>query len=37
MMVPLMPPGSYRFFCLPHRAYDKRGELEIEVAGDSPL
>jgi plastocyanin len=28
--VPPLPKGSYPFFCLPHRAYDMRGELRIE-------
>ena len=28
--VPNLPPGSYPFFCLPHRAYDMRGELRIK-------
>jgi plastocyanin len=27
--VPDLPTGRYRFFCLPHRAYDMRGELRI--------
>jgi plastocyanin len=27
--VPDLPPGTYRFFCLPHRAYDMRGELMV--------
>ena len=27
--VPALPPGSYDFFCLPHRAYDERGVLQI--------
>ena len=27
--VPAMPKGSYPFFCLPHRAYDMRGELTV--------
>ena len=27
--VPALPRGSYAFFCLPHRAYDMRGELTI--------
>ena len=27
--VPALPKGSYAFFCLPHRAYDMRGELVI--------
>jgi plastocyanin len=30
MVVPQVPPGTYPFFCLPHRAYDMRGELRIE-------
>jgi plastocyanin len=29
MVVPALPPGTYPFFCLPHRAYDMRGELKI--------
>jgi len=29
MVVPALPPGSYAFFCLPHRAYDMRGVLRI--------
>jgi plastocyanin len=24
-----IPAGSYRFFCLPHRAYDMRGEVIV--------
>ena len=28
--VPALAPGTYRFFCLPHRAYDMRGELLIK-------
>jgi plastocyanin len=28
-VVPRMPPGAYHFYCLPHRAYDMRGELII--------
>lgn len=27
--VPSLPPGTYEFFCLPHRAYDERGSLTI--------
>ena len=30
MVVPQVPAGHYRFYCLPHRAYDMRGELVIE-------
>jgi plastocyanin len=29
-VVPQIPPGTYRFYCLPHRAYDMRGELTIK-------
>jgi plastocyanin len=28
--VPALPKGSYGFFCLPHRAYDMRGELTVK-------
>ena len=27
--VPALPPGRYAFFCLPHRAYDERGVLQV--------
>jgi plastocyanin len=27
--VPRVSPGVYHFYCLPHRAYDMRGELRI--------
>lgn len=27
--VPALAPGIYEFFCLPHRAYDERGVLQI--------
>jgi plastocyanin len=30
VVVPVLPAGTYRFFCLPHRAYDERGELKIK-------
>ena len=30
MVVPALPPGRYAFFCLPHRAYDMRGELRVK-------
>ena len=30
VVVPDLAPGSYAFFCLPHRAYDMRGELEVK-------
>jgi plastocyanin len=30
MVVPQMPPGKYPFYCLPHRAYDMRGEMVVK-------
>lgn len=29
IVVPRIPPGIYHFYCLPHRAYDERGQLRI--------
>ena len=29
IVVPQLAPGTYHFFCLPHRAYDMRGQLRI--------
>jgi len=29
IVVPALPPGTYRFYCLPHRAYDERGQITI--------
>jgi plastocyanin len=29
IVVPAIAPGNYGFFCLPHRAYDMRGQLRI--------
>ncbi len=29
MAIPQVPPGIYHFYCLPHRAYDMRGQLRI--------
>jgi plastocyanin len=29
MVVPQLPPGIYQFYCLPHRAYDMRGQLRV--------
>ena len=29
VVVPALPPGSYEFYCLPHRAYDMRGTLVV--------
>jgi plastocyanin len=30
LVVPSLHPGSYPFYCLPHRAYDMRGELQVK-------
>jgi plastocyanin len=30
LVVPQVPAGRYRFYCLPHRAYDMRGELIVQ-------
>jgi plastocyanin len=30
MTVPQVPPGSYPYYCLPHRAYDMRGTLRVK-------
>jgi plastocyanin len=30
LVVPSLEPGSYPFYCLPHRAYDMRGELQVK-------
>ena len=29
LTVPALAPGAYDFFCLPHRAYDERGTLQV--------
>jgi plastocyanin len=29
IVVPAIAPGTYSFFCLPHRAYDMRGQLQV--------
>jgi plastocyanin len=29
VVIPNLAPGTYRFFCLPHRAYDERGEFTV--------
>ena len=29
MVVPRIPPAVYGFYCLPHRAYDMRGQLRV--------
>ena len=31
--VPGLPPGNYRFYCLPHRAYRSEGLLVVVKAG----
>jgi len=30
MTVPQVPPGTYAYYCLPHRAYDMRGSLRVK-------
>ena len=30
VVVPRVASGVYHFYCLPHRAYDMRGELHVE-------
>ena len=30
IVVPSLPSGTYRFFCLPHRAYDMRGQVTVK-------
>jgi plastocyanin len=30
MILPSLPRGTYRFYCLPYRAYDMRGELRVQ-------
>jgi plastocyanin len=30
VVVPQMPTGKYPFYCLPHRAYDMRGEMVVK-------
>jgi plastocyanin len=29
IIVPRVAPGIYHFYCLPHRAYDMRGQLRV--------
>ncbi len=29
IVLPRIPAGIYHFYCLPHRAYDERGQLRI--------
>ena len=30
VVVPALPAGTYRLFCLPHKAYDMRGEVTVK-------
>jgi plastocyanin len=30
VVVPALAAGTYRFFCLPHRAYDMRGQVTVK-------
>jgi plastocyanin len=30
IVVPALPNGTYQFYCLPHRAYDMRGEVTVK-------
>ncbi len=32
IVLPALATGTYKFFCLPHRAYDMRGEVVIKQA-----
>jgi plastocyanin len=29
VVLPALAPGTYRYFCLPHRAYDMRGSVTV--------
>jgi plastocyanin len=29
LVIPQVPPAIYHFYCLPHRAYDMRGQLRV--------
>jgi plastocyanin len=29
VVIPALTAGTYRFFCLPHKAYDMRGEVTV--------
>lgn len=29
LVIPQLPAGIYQFYCLPHRAYDMRGQLRV--------
>ena len=30
VVIPFVTAGTYRYFCLPHRAYDMRGEITVK-------
>jgi plastocyanin len=30
VVIPALPAGTYQFFCLPHKAYDMRGEVTVK-------
>lgn len=30
VVIPALTAGTYRYFCLPHRAYDMRGEVTVK-------
>jgi plastocyanin len=30
VVIPALTSGTYRYFCLPHRAYDMRGEVTVK-------
>ena len=29
VVIPALSAGAYKFFCLPHKAYDMKGEVEV--------
>jgi len=31
IVVPRLPPGTYLFYCLPHRSYHEQGELTVSA------
>jgi plastocyanin len=33
VVLPNLPPGTYGYYCLPHRAYDMRGEIVVLKKG----
>jgi plastocyanin len=30
VVIPALTAGTYRFYCLPHRAYDMKGEVTVK-------